>query len=71
VQVEVGIDENNDLLKQKLDVYLSCTLVYSSRRNVCRRSVRRQIVVEPALIGLHRSCSQGEVVYMTHISAYQ
>ena len=27
MQVEVGIDENNDLLKQKLDVYLSCTLV--------------------------------------------
>ena len=46
MQVEIGIDENHDLLKQKLDVYLSCTLVYSRRRNVCRRNVCRRSVVD-------------------------
>jgi len=34
VEVEVGIDENNDMLKQKLDLWLFYALLCCSRPNV-------------------------------------
>jgi len=60
-----GIDENNNLLKQKLDAKLSCTLVYSSRRNVCRqKNVYRRIVLDEMSVD---ELSRNHIAYIKHL----